>query len=218
MGHIQMGIPRGLILRLLSATAIPNFVETGTFQGGTTFWAAKHFQNVVTIEINPELSRAVAERPDCPANIRFLVGDSATLMPEVVAGLSGSAVFWLDGHYCGPGAGDPSAECPVMGELEGLCAATDPIIMIDDARYFLGPPIPPHNPAHWVSVDDLYRFFIQHFPGHTTTLIDDVIVTVPKHLKPILDQDWLEHIDERFPPQQAANHSLARRLLKKVLP
>jgi hypothetical protein len=217
MGHIQMGVPKSLVLRLLGARAIPNFVETGTFRGGTTLWAAKHFQNVVTIEINPELSREVAARPDCAANIQFLVGDSATLMAEVVAGLCGSAVFWLDGHYCGPGTGDPSAECPVMGELEALRAATDPIIMIDDARCFLGPPLPPHNRADWVSIDDLYRFFIQHFPWHTTTLVDDVIVSVPRDLKPVLDQDWLEHFERRYPSKRPSKPSLASRLLKKVL-
>jgi len=69
MGYIQMGVPQELVLCLMKEMSIPVFVETGTFRGGTTFWAANHFEKVVTIEINPESSRAVASRPDRPQNI-----------------------------------------------------------------------------------------------------------------------------------------------------
>lgn len=216
MGYIQMGVPQGLVLRFLAARSIPNFVETGTFRGGTTLWAAKHFKKVVTLEINPEFSRAVASRPDCPKNIEFMVGDSAKLMPQVVERLEGSAVFWLDGHYCGPGTGDASAECPIMEELAALTKAIEPIILIDDARCFLGPPPPPHDPRHWVSIDDIYRFLIENFPDHTTTVHDDVIISVPKGLKPQLDADWLSHFEERFLPK-AVKPSLLKRLMNKLL-
>ena len=215
MGYIQMGVPQSLVLRFIRAHNIPNFIETGTFKGGTTLWAAKHFQKVITLEINPEFSRAVAERPDCPKNIQFLVGDSAKLLREVVNGLSGQGVFWLDGHYCGPGTGDATAECPIMEELEALRSAEDPIILIDDARCFLGPPPPPHDPRHWVSIDEIYRYLIVHFPNHMTTVHDDVIISIPKVLKPQLDEDWLSHFDERF-SYQLTKPSLGRRIINKV--
>jgi hypothetical protein len=217
MGYLQMGIPRTLVLKMLAKESIPNFVETGTFQGGTTLWAAQHFNKVITIEINPEFSRAVAARPDCPKNIEFLVGDSAHLMSAVAAKLSGPTLFWLDGHYCGLGTGNPAAECPIMEELRALVGTLDPVVMIDDARCFLGPPPPPHEPSHWVSIDDLYRFFIEHFPNHTSTVFDDVIITVPKRYKPILDGDWLEHFDQRFGPPPPVKRSLIWRIIGKFL-
>ena len=215
MGYIRMGVPQDLVLSFLEACQITNFVETGTFQGGTTFWAAKHFKRVITLEINPEFSNAVATRKDCPKNIEFLIGDSAELLPRIVPTLKGPTVFWLDGHYCGPGTGNPTAECPIMHELEALTAADTPIILIDDARCFLGPPPPPHNPGDWVSFDDIVRYIIQNFPGHITTVHDDVIISVPKALKPQLDASWLSNFDARF-SSAAAKPSILRKLAAKL--
>jgi hypothetical protein len=213
-----MGIPEKLVLEILKTQPTPNFVETGTFRGGTTLWAARHFKKVVTIEINSDLSHAVANRRDCPHNIQFLVGNSAALMPEVVSRLDGPALFWLDGHYCGPGTGDTAEECPIMEELAALTKVMDAIVLIDDARCFLGPPPPPHNPEHWVNIDVIFRFFAQHFPNHFTTIHDDVIIAAPLHLKQVLDRDWIANFSSRFaepPPQKPSIlHSLIKRAAK----
>ena len=216
MGYIRLGIPEALVLKLVQSRRTPNFVETGTFNGGTSLWASKHFRKVVTIEINPELSRAVANSPACPKNIEFLVGNSAVLIADVVMQLDGPAVFWLDGHYCGPGTGDTSAECPIMDELAALRQAPGAIILIDDARCFFGPPPPPHNPLHWVNIDLIFRYFAEYFPNHTVTVHEDVIIAVPKSLKPVLDEDWLLHFDERFPTLPPKKPSLFRRLIRNV--
>lgn len=57
-----MGAPKELILKLLERLPADCFVETGTFMGGTTEWAASHFQKVITIEVNPEISRTTSRR------------------------------------------------------------------------------------------------------------------------------------------------------------
>jgi hypothetical protein len=218
MGYIRMGIPKDLVLKLVAARPTPNFVETGTFKGGTTFWAAEHFRKVVTIELSLELSRQAAARSDCPGNIEFLVGDSCQVLPKVVEQLEGFALFWLDGHYSGPGTGGAASECPLLAELEALSRTSAPIILIDDARCFLGPPPPPHNPAHWVNIDRIFSCLATLFEGHVVTIHDDVIIAVPAQLKPVLDADWLEHINERFPPQPAkgSNPSFLRRVLRHL--
>jgi len=216
MGYIRSGIPEALVLKLLQGQPTANFVETGTAYGGTTLWAANHFRKVVTIEINSELSRAVANSPACPRNIEFLVGNSAVLMADVVMRLDGPAVFWLDGHYCGPGTGDTSAECPLMDELAALRGAPDAIILIDDARCFFGPPPPPHNPVQWVNIDLIFQYFARHFPNHVVTVHDDVIIGVPKSLKPVLDKDWLLHFDERYPALAPGKSSLFRRAIRRL--
>ncbi len=209
-----MGVPKDLVIKLLMVQPTPNFVETGTFKGDTTFWAAKHFHKVITIELNSELSRQVSQRLDCPRNIEFLIGDSSELMSRVVDQLEGSAVFWLDGHYSGPGTAGVSNECPILAELKALRSAINPIILIDDARCFLGPPPPPHNPEHWVSIDRLFAYIFSLFPEHTTTIHDDVIISVPNKLKQILDADWMDHFNERFsqaiPTKRSLFGSMAR--------
>jgi hypothetical protein len=211
-----MGIPAQLVLKLVAVQQTPNFVETGTFMGGTIFWAAKHFKHATTIELNPEFSRRASEQPNCPPNIRFLVGNSADVLPMVVAEMEGPGVFWLDGHYSGPGTAGEAEECPVMTELKSLTKAKDPIILIDDARCFLGPPPPPHKADHWPAIDEIFRYIAEAFPGHTTTIAADVIISVPSRLKPVLDADWLEQYDERFPPFVEPKRSLLSRLAGRV--
>jgi hypothetical protein len=212
MGFIRPGAPKELVLRLASRLSVQNFVETGTFKGATAFWAAQHFRTVVTIEIRPEISRAAAANPQRPPNIQFLVGNSGGLLPAVVAGLDGPALFWLDGHYSGPGTGDEAAECPIMDELAAIAKATSPIILIDDARCFLGPPPPPHDPRQWPRIDEIFAFLAQHFPGHITSIHDDVIISAPRELAPILDADWLAHFDSRFPQPQPPEAAWFRKI------
>lgn len=199
MGYQRMGVPRELALKLKAEFDIRNFVETGTWQGGTAFWAAAHFPRVLTLEISPEISQKTAAKPECPKNIEFLVGDSAQLLPRVVLDLQGGSLFWLDGHYSGPGTGAGN-ECPLMDELAAVRPLQDAVIMIDDARCFLGPPPRPHDPEHWVNIDVIFQYLRDHFPDHVTTIHDDVIISVPKKMKPLLDQDWRDLYDNRFAP------------------
>lgn len=84
MGFVTFSIPKEIVLSFKQAGKIVNFTETGTFRGGTTFWAAQHFENVYTIEIDPEISKQTSSRNDCPKNILFFVGDSKTILPQVL--------------------------------------------------------------------------------------------------------------------------------------
>lgn len=212
-----MGVPEQLVQQLAAAGSADCFIETGTFHGGTTSWAAKHFGRVVTIEINPELSAKTASNLGHPQNVEFLVGDSAELLPKIASKLERPAVFWLDGHYCGPGTGDTSCECPIIAELEAAAASPAPIILIDDARCFLGPPPPPHDPSQWINIDQIFRFISKRLPQHTTTIQDDVIISVPSKLKSILDKDWLLKFDERYPSFQRQPPGVIRRVFQAIL-
>ena len=46
MGIATMGIPREIVLELAQISSASTFVETGTYQGGTTKWAAGQFEVV----------------------------------------------------------------------------------------------------------------------------------------------------------------------------
>lgn len=209
MGYHQMGVPKKLALKLQAEFDIKNFVETGTWKGGTSFWAASHFQRVVTLEISPEISQRTAASPECPKNIEFLVGDSAKLLASVVSGLQGGSLFWLDGHYSGLGTGADN-ECPLMDELAALRPVQDAVIMIDDARCFLGPPPLPHDPNQWVNVDVIFQYLRDHFPNHVTTIHVDVIISIPGKMKHVLDEDWRNHYLIRFAPLTFLERILAK--------
>jgi hypothetical protein len=217
MGIIRMGIPRELTLKLRDRLNIQNFIETGTFKGGTTFWAAPLFNQVYTIEIDEQTSLNTQKNKGNHANIHFKIGDSRTILPQVVKELKGNSVFWLDGHYSGPGTGGGDDECPIMEELEALKDLTHPVIFIDDARCFLGRPLPPHKPDNWPLIDTIFAYLHKNFPNHFTTIIDDTIVCVPKSEKALIDEDWLTHYAERYPAPRTTIAGMAKQLLAKVL-
>ncbi|NEQ11698.1 MAG: hypothetical protein F6K37_39250, partial [Moorea sp. SIO4E2] len=115
-----------------------------------------------------------------------------------VTQLNSPAFFWLDGHYSGPGTGGESNECPLLLELKPALAISGSVIMIDDARCFLGPPPPPHQSSHWPRIDDIFHQIKQLAPTYITTIQDDVIISVPSELKMILDEDWLGKFNLRL--------------------
>lgn len=197
MGIISFSIPHKLVESLSANNKVTNFIETGTFKGNTAIWAAGIFKNVYTIEIFEEFSKAAAARKDATSNIEFIVGNSKTELPKLASRLKGKSMFWLDGHWCS-GAGGKDEECPLIDELIAISKLQDSIILIDDARCFLGPLPPPHNAEDWPRVDEIFSKIASLFPNHHTTVIDDVIVSVPTEDLPALDKYWQASYNERY--------------------
>ena len=96
MGALSSWPLDGLVRAISSVFGVTNFVETGTFMGDSSAWAAGVFPNVVTIEKRQDFRDAAAQRHG-HLPIRFLTGDSADLMPGIVDELTSPALFWLDG-------------------------------------------------------------------------------------------------------------------------
>jgi hypothetical protein len=177
MKFVNFSIPKDLVIRIQNKLQFDNFIETGTWQGGTCFWAAKYFLNVHTIEINEEISLATSKKDECPKNINFLVGDSSVVLPVLIPKLKGRNFFWLDGHWCGGISGGEENPCPLLIELESISKLKDSVIFIDDARCFLGPLPPPNNPDKWPLIDEIFLVLNKYFPDSFTTIIDDVIIS-----------------------------------------
>lgn len=186
MGAVSFSIPQELVKALATNANIINFAETGTFKGNTTIWAASIFKKVYTIEINDTFSIAASKRSDVTPNIEFIVGDSKEVMPNLMDRLDGCTMFWLDGHWC-MDAGGKEHECPLIGELIAISKKQDSVILIDDARCFFGPLPPPHQSNDWPRIDEIFSLIKQIFPSHTTTIVDDVIVSIPTNFKEPLD-------------------------------
>lgn len=201
MGIINFSIPKDLVIKLSKKHKIVNFIETGTYKGGTCFWAANYFEKVYTIEIDEGISKETASKPDCPQNIEFLIGNSKNILPDLIPNITGSCFFWLDGHWCS-GAGGKDEECPLLFELEAIKPIVNPLIFIDDARCFLGPLPSPHDSSHWPRIDEIFLKLNELFPGNRNTIHDDVIISVPKEFQDILDKDWTSKFNERFYSKQ----------------
>ncbi|MBK9712997.1 MAG: hypothetical protein IPO81_17060 [Kouleothrix sp.] len=183
MGDIRQGPPEFLILHLLERYAIPNFVETGTFQGSTAAWASRHFKRVFTIEFAEPIYRQALATHGGLGNISFLYGHTREKLAEVVAQLDAPSLFWLDAHWSGGqtyGAGD---ECPVLDEIAIIDQTrADSFILIDDARLFLAPPPRPHRAEQWPDITAVIGRLSQRHDRYVA-VVDDVVVAAPAHAR-----------------------------------
>jgi hypothetical protein len=170
-------LPEQLVADLGRANGISRAVETGTHRGDGAATLARHFRRVETIE----LSRHYALR----AKLRFLTNgriavrqcDSARLLRPSTE----PTMYWLDGHWSGGDTAGADHECPVLDELR----ATSPghendCYVIDDARLFVNPPPPPHDPGHWPSLDEIREVVAEIRPRHRVRVERDVIVVEPR--------------------------------------
>lgn len=178
MGLVHPGVPREYVIALRDAFGIRCFVETGTYHGDTTAWAATQFERVYTIELSDELYRHSGERLKGLANVTRLHGDTRAHLARLAPTLPPSIV-WLDAHWSGAGTAGAGDECPVLGELDALRATwRDHYILIDDAHMFLAPPHPLHDASQWPTMEGLVRA-LAHDGGRYVGSFEGIIVSVP---------------------------------------
>lgn len=192
MGNIGLTALRPLALALRDELNITTFVETGTYKGETSLWAAGEFGKVVTIE--GDKNRYDKTQPTFKGvkNIRSIYGDSRKKLKGAIGRLRKPALLWLDAHWCGnyeKSAGTPG-ECPIADELKIVadCPAQH-IIMIDDARYFLNAPPMPHDPAQWPTLDEIKALLPG---GYKATIWNDAIIAVPAELMGLVEKFTVE--------------------------
>ena len=190
------GIPVDYIAKF--AHKIPVFIETGT-AGGESVRAVSHlFTHCHSIEI-------VNGRPsgDFPKNVTLHEGDSAKLLKEIADPYKKEYIlFWLDAHWSEPHESkEGEEECPLLDEIKAL-QGFKAVIMIDDARLFLGPPPWPNDPQKWPKFKDVIYWLITLFPDHITTVVDDYIVCIPDEMKDIFINEWRGRFLERYPTDE----------------
>lgn len=204
-GCSTSGLPEHLVKPLASNYYIPYLVETGTANGDSARLAATMFEKVWTIE----LIKGRAEVKDSPENVTFLEGDSTKVIPKIISELlklrKGKekqwVIFYLDAHYSEDVPNESGyPECPVLGEIKAIAEyGYESIIIIDDARLFLGQPPYPHNPEDWPSVCEIFILLKEKFPYHHITITDDYILCIPLHVRDVIDKEWRDRFNIRYP-------------------
>ncbi len=116
----------------------PTLIETGTYLGDTVEAARGAFRHIWSIEIDDALFAAAVRRFAPHENVTIVHGDSAKVLPSILAGQSGPILFWLDGHFSGGITARGDQDTPIVAELEAVLARSgqDDVILIDDARDF----------------------------------------------------------------------------------
>lgn len=201
MGAIHPSIDPALVRRLTELLPLRVFVQTGAPARAAALPAAlPQFERVHAIRLSPDPSEQGAKEPDRAGPVTVHTGRSPEVLRRIRPELSKREVlYWLDAHG-GPDAGDALApECPVLAELEAIGSLTeDSVVMIDDARLFLSPPPPPHDPAEWPDLDQLLDELSKLSEGHRLMVVDDAIVLFPARIHDELREharrhsiDWL---------------------------
>lgn len=198
------GVPTYLVEKILKHCQVPVFIETGTANGDSVLWAAKYFSECHTIEIveNRACQKEVS-------NIKWHTGNTTDILPKLIDKLINDksveerryAMFWLDAHYSGDTPNlSKYKDCYLLEELEIISKYDqDAIILIDDARLFLGQPLYPNKAEEWPTLQQIFALINEKYKFHYTTITDDYIISVPDRIKWVLDEDWRERYHLRYP-------------------
>lgn len=179
-----MGVPEELVTLLQKKYNIRQFIETGTFYGGTAVWASEFFETVFTIEFSSELYEKISTKYQDIKNIQFLFGDSRVQLNRLINKLDKRAIFWLDAHWSGGETYGEEDQCPLIEEINIInCSSIDHFILIDDARLFTSPPQPPHHLENWPSISQVIDTLRSKFSDKYIVIIEDVIIAVPSEAK-----------------------------------
>ncbi|MEG4583368.1 FkbM family methyltransferase [Microcoleus sp. MON1_C5] len=183
-----LGDCKQLMLVLKNEYNLPTFVETGTWKGDTSVWAAQHFPQVFTIEFANHIYESTSSTYSHIKNIEFLWGHTTEQLKLVVPQLNEPALFWLDAHWMGGGTAGENDECPLLEELEIINnSECEHFILIDDARLFLSPPPSPHRIEQWPSLNEIMAT-LSAKTSRYTVIFEDAIVSVPERAKSVLAQ------------------------------
>ena len=184
MGTLQNQPLASFVRFLRDHHGVKTFVETGTYLGAGTAFGVEVFPEVFSIEVSAEFhgkAKAALEG----THAQLLLGDSRVELPKIVAGLTGPAFFWLDGH-AGGGHFGPDDDCPLIEELAAIAASPhEHFIMVDDARAFLAPPPPPFDPDKWPDLAQVLNTVRARTPYYCVA-IADTLICVPPAAKPHL--------------------------------
>jgi hypothetical protein len=148
-------------------------VETGTYYGEMVAAMRRHVERIYSIELDPTLARRAAGKFARWPHITILEGDSARLLPELLAAITEPTLFWLDAGYYG-WAGFSGETGRLAAELDAILRhpVRGHVVLIDDARGLDG-----RNGA--LTVEQLKRQVAAQFPDRALAVKHDIVRITP---------------------------------------
>ena len=158
MGAITFSLDSRLVVALQSTLPLRTFVETGTYKGETVSELEPYFDKIISVEMSESLWEAAHKRFAQYSHVQILKGESQERLDELRNELEDQGVlYWLDAHWCvDQEVTSGVSECPLLDELGSIGKLNDKsVVLIDDARLFLAPPLAPHDISHWPTFNEL---------------------------------------------------------------
>jgi len=182
MGAISFSIDSSLIEFFKQCLPLQVFVETGTFEGAAITVALDHFQSIYSIELSPEYYQYAVDKFCSIDKVKLFQGDSSKVLHDIMPKMQQrSALYWLDAHWCvAKDAAGRSSQCPLLAEIAAIQSLNDSsVIVIDDARLFLAPPLAPHEVAQWPSFTHVVNALMKLSTRHNLLVLNDTILFFP---------------------------------------
>jgi hypothetical protein len=163
-------VKQDILLRFQKQRRFRTFVETGTYTGEMVAAMRPYFERLISIEMAPAIHETATRRFAGDSRVHLLLGDSGSLLPEVLTRLDHAALFWLDGHYMGGTTARADVDSPVKAELTYLLRhpVRGHLVLIDDARLFIGA-------GGYPTLDDLRAWVVRERPGSRVDVDADII-------------------------------------------
>ena len=116
------------------------FIESGTYRGDMVYAVRSVFDKIYSVELDVKLYKRAKRKFLKYDHISILHGDSAKVLPYILNSIEEPCLFWLDGHYSGGISAKGELETPILQELNHIFnhPVKDHVILIDDARHFIG--------------------------------------------------------------------------------
>jgi len=152
-----------------------NLIETGTYLGDTVYSQRNNFRNIISIELSTRFYRAAKRRFRNYSHVKICFGNSGEVLQEIMSGINGRSLFWLDGHFSGGLTAKGETESPVFKELDAIFNNNDPlhVILIDDARLFIGK-------RDYPTFEELDAYIKRKNPYYEMDIESDIIILAPK--------------------------------------
>ncbi len=145
-------------------------IETGTYLGEMIEATKDSFDIIFSIELDQQLYEQAVEKFVDYEHILLVQGDSSSELPKVLDGINQPCLFWLDGHYSGGITAKGKMETPIVEEVRHILnhSITDHVILIDDARLFVGR-------DDYPTLEELKKIILEKRPSWRWEVKDDII-------------------------------------------
>jgi hypothetical protein len=150
---------------------IDTFIETGTYFGDTTYAVRNYFKSIFTIEIQDQFFLEAKKRFQYSPHIKVVHGNSRDKLGGLSKNIGERILFWLDGHYNNSYESPENKITPIVEELEIILnhGIKDHIILIDDARLFIGT-------NGYPALEDLRKFVFEKSKNANIQIEHDMIL------------------------------------------
>ncbi len=222
MGVIDFSINERLLQLLVEQLGTEVFFETGTFKGASIELARRFVPRCMSVEMAPALHEAAAAKFAGDQSIELFLGDSPEIIRQCRERLAEQPVlYWLDAHWCSDKASaGAESQSPLIGELDAMGQLNDnTVVAIDDARFYVCTPPPPHRYADWPTFDEVVRALMQLSSAHRIMIVNDVILFYPEKIHTEMAAYAHEHgVNWRHIARDARKYQRVRKILNAWRP